>query len=344
MFCETGVITGTLDGSASVDGPYDVIITATDPDGETVSVTFVWTIDNVAPVIIAPLDPEELTTADEVEIRVADVVDDPDGDSLTFTAENLPDGLTIDPDTGVITGTPQEEGLFTVVITIDDGEGGQVQTSLALDVLQTGFILPDMPFSRVVDLDRVGPYEGLNAAPIALRDFFADRSIINALFDTLEPRETGLSELELSAYLGAVLAVKVPGVDHDCGYLMVETLAMDHIVNVQLMSSLEAFCDISVTSWDVTLANGRSLPDWIDRSGNLLQIQPQPGQDNVELRVRAVLDNGRTVVMRGEIDLGTAQITEIGRASASLSSFADQLAAETAEFTPEQDELVKALA
>ena len=320
-------------------------ITATDPAGESISASFVWRVDNIPPIVMEPLEPQNFTTSDEVIINIADIVVDGDNDSLTFEATGLPDGLSIDPVTGVISGTPQQEGVFTVRVTVSDGEGGQVQTSVSFDILQTGFVLPDMPLTQDVNFDRASPVAGLESAPIALRDFFAEHSLSNVVFEELERRrERGEYGLDIPVYLGNVMAAKVPGVDHDCGYLLMETVAMDHAINVQLMSPINSFCDVAVTSWDITLANGRSLPSWIERTGNLLNIQSQPGEDNVQLRIRAVMDNGRTVVMNGEIDLGTAQITELGRASASLSSFADQLAAEQTAFAPEHDELVKALA
>jgi len=340
----TGIISGALDGSASVDGPYEVVITATDPDGLSISASFIWTVDNVPPEVTAPLTPQDFTTEGDVNISVADVIDNLDGDDLTFSAQNLPAGLSIDPVTGVISGAPQEEGVFTVLIIVDDGQGGQVELPLTIDILQNGFIIPDNPFEAEQTLGGVAAFEGLEAAPIAIREFFAERSLARDLFADLDRRRAGLDASDLSPYLGGVITAKLPGIDHECSYLLVETQAMQHVINVQLMSPLESLCGLAVRSWDVTLGSGQSLPDWIERAGDLLYIQRQSGQDNVQLRMRAVLDNGRTVTIGGEIDLDTGQIVEIGQASASLSSFADQLAAETVSFAPEQDELVKALA
>jgi hypothetical protein len=46
--------------------------------------------------------------------------------TLTYTAEGLPDGLQIDPDSGEITGQPTTEGMFsfTVTATAEEGETG----------------------------------------------------------------------------------------------------------------------------------------------------------------------------------------------------------------------------
>ena len=46
---ETGLVSGTLPPGASRNGPYTVTITATDPDGQSVSTTFTWGVANTAP-------------------------------------------------------------------------------------------------------------------------------------------------------------------------------------------------------------------------------------------------------------------------------------------------------
>ncbi|MEK8033612.1 PA14 domain-containing protein [Ideonella sp. DXS29W] len=46
---------------------------------------------------------------------------DPNGDTLHFSAAGLPTGLTIDPDTGRITGSPTTAGNFDVTVAVSDG-------------------------------------------------------------------------------------------------------------------------------------------------------------------------------------------------------------------------------
>src|SRR5690606_27037033 len=55
---------------------------------------------------------------------------DADGDTLTFSAQGLPPGLTIDPVTGIISGTLDKSasqggnnGVYTVIITVTDSIG-----------------------------------------------------------------------------------------------------------------------------------------------------------------------------------------------------------------------------
>lgn len=52
------------------------------------------------------------------------VATDPDGDALTFTAENLPGWLTLNPRTGRLSGTPTEADIGTyhrIVVSVSDG-------------------------------------------------------------------------------------------------------------------------------------------------------------------------------------------------------------------------------
>ncbi len=53
-------------------------------------------------------------------------VDDPDGDPLTFTLSVKPQGMTVDPQRGIVTWVPtaDQEGDYSVVLRVDDGRGG----------------------------------------------------------------------------------------------------------------------------------------------------------------------------------------------------------------------------
>lgn len=139
---DTGLITGSINHLASQSGSYTVTVTATDPDGRTTSQTFIWAVANPAPVASALPDATS-TDSNTVTLATRAAFTDPDGDTLTFTASGLPAGLSIDPATGVITGTlgkdasaggPLFNGVYTITVRATDSQGAFVTQTFAYTV------------------------------------------------------------------------------------------------------------------------------------------------------------------------------------------------------------------
>jgi VCBS repeat-containing protein len=137
----TGVISGVLAADASQGGPagdgvYPVTVTATDPSGETRSIVLDWVVRNLPPVATAPIGDVTAINGGAVEILAGAHFADPDGDPLTYAAEGLPEGLTIDPRTGRISGSlpldASAQGPWTVTVTADDGNGGRAQLTFVI--------------------------------------------------------------------------------------------------------------------------------------------------------------------------------------------------------------------
>jgi len=76
---------------------------------------------NGAPQLPALADPGG-RVGDAVLLSAAAV--DGDGDELSYSASGLPQALTIDPDSGQISGTLTSEGTFAATVDVDDGRGG----------------------------------------------------------------------------------------------------------------------------------------------------------------------------------------------------------------------------
>ncbi|WP_313700339.1 retention module-containing protein, partial [Achromobacter sp.] len=118
--------------------------TITDPSGATSTATVVVTITgtNDGPVSSALTNQSGVDAQTDVRYDVSDRFSDTDtSDKLTFSATGLPPGLTIDPNTGIITGTIDHSasqggnnGVYTVVVTATDPSGASTSQEFQWDV------------------------------------------------------------------------------------------------------------------------------------------------------------------------------------------------------------------
>ncbi len=76
------------------------------------------------------------TINDSVNLQIQ--ANDPDGDTLTYSDSGLPNGLSINSTTGLITGTATTANTFNPTITVDDGNGGMDSTSFTWTVNTSG--------------------------------------------------------------------------------------------------------------------------------------------------------------------------------------------------------------
>lgn len=205
----TGVITGQLDSSASQGGPgsdgiYNVVVTATDPFGASVSLPFTWTTLNPPPVAEDDTATTEENTIVTGNVLTGDPVTgegqdvDPDGDTLTVVeitntaGDKVPAGtpisgingqagkgggsVTIHPD-GSYTFDPGtdfdylaegETTTTTVTYKISDGDGGFDEATLTITVTGTN----DTPVVAPVGSDDDA------ATVVEVEDGHADENVI----------------------------------------------------------------------------------------------------------------------------------------------------------------------
>lgn len=123
---ESGLISGTVE----VVNAYAVVVMV-DDGRDTVDIVFSWTVNGL------PNTPPQVTDPGDQNDNLEDIINlqieatDADGDDLTYTAEDLPPGLSIDADSGLITGSPTTPGSYAVLVTVQDGNGGEDSTVFA---------------------------------------------------------------------------------------------------------------------------------------------------------------------------------------------------------------------
>ncbi len=99
----TGAISGTIDSGASAVAPYTVTVSAADSVNSAVgaSATFQWAVHPD----VTLTDRGATTNAQGDTVYVALAATDSAGNGVNYGAVNLPPGLSIDPLTGLISGT-----------------------------------------------------------------------------------------------------------------------------------------------------------------------------------------------------------------------------------------------
>ena len=124
----TGILSGTISTSADANSPYTVIITASD-GAYSASQTITWAV-NPYPVTLTSPGNQTNYDSDSVDLEIT--ASDTSGGTMAFSTTGLPAGLSIDPNTGTISGTisnnADTSSPYTTVITVGDGTYSASQT------------------------------------------------------------------------------------------------------------------------------------------------------------------------------------------------------------------------
>jgi hypothetical protein len=132
---DTGVLNGTPDNSDV--GSYWVNVSVDDGSGGIAWSNFTLSIENVNddPIIIT--EDVQITLEDElyrIDYNATDI--DPTNDQLTWSLATNADWLTINPESGNLSGTPENSdvGNYWVNISVSDGNSGHAWSNFSLTV------------------------------------------------------------------------------------------------------------------------------------------------------------------------------------------------------------------
>lgn len=154
------------------------VISVSDGHGSVLeeTVTITLTGANEAPVASEVVElPATVLFGHPFSLDASAFFTDPNGDALTFDAEGLPAGLSIDPGTGLVTGMLDNDaaiGLLDITVTAVDIHGASATRSLTVNVPDPAPVAVDDQFTITGGLTISGDLS-LND-PVALSPFFLD--------------------------------------------------------------------------------------------------------------------------------------------------------------------------
>ncbi|MCJ1775576.1 putative Ig domain-containing protein [Mammaliicoccus sciuri] len=128
--------TNTISGTPTTVGSYDVTVISTDESGNKTETTFTITVEDTLPPTVDPI--EDQTT--EVNTPIEDITlngQDNSGKPVTHEVSGLPEGVTYDPETNTISGTPTTVGSYEVIVVSTDESGNKTETSFTITVEDT---------------------------------------------------------------------------------------------------------------------------------------------------------------------------------------------------------------
>ncbi|MBM7069284.1 putative Ig domain-containing protein [Actibacterium sp. 188UL27-1] len=164
-----GVISGTLALNASANEPYSVTVTADDGEGGQTSDTFVFRVNNPVPTNVTPIPNQtndDGTTGISLNVSSNFMSTPP----VSFAATGLPPGLSIDMNTGIITGdipnSASQGAPYTVAVTVTDNNGDTSTSSFTWTV--------NNPVPTTTGLPDVNATDGDTGVSIPTASSFAD--------------------------------------------------------------------------------------------------------------------------------------------------------------------------
>ncbi len=385
---DTGAITGTPPADASqltntgTPGEYLLTITATDPDGASVTTTVTLSILNPPPVAVDDTA-VSLETGRTVVIKV--LANDRDGgldrDSLSVVSAVAQHGtVTVNRD-GTISyiADPGYEGNDVITYTISDGQGGTA--TARVPVVVQGVAMPPVDPTgwepaEVIELPPTQQELQVDGIVLDTVSSLTNSQAINTrgiILDTVR-QSTGNSGIHVAGIISDVVTdlqrsddtTTGPAVLHSSSeyavkglqsfslvlsssadsQIKVETFVHDQKLFITLDNELDVLAS-SVLEWKAQRADGRPLPDWLSFAGNnLLMGERAANEEEMDLRIICILRDGASISNEIRINSVTGEVQPLKINSTGADTpkmFWDQLNAEPILTEGESRELGRAL-
>lgn len=196
---DAAVATASVSGSTVAvtgvgAGTANITVTATDPGGLTATQTLGVTVQavNHPPTVVGGLDAQTMTVGDTLTEEIADAFEDPEGDSLTFSASSADTAVaTASVDGATLTVVAVAEGTTMVEVTATDTEGntGAFQFEVTVEVPnrapEIADTIPDQMLMAgdTVRLDPADYFSDPDGDDLTYEAVSSDTEVVTALID-----------------------------------------------------------------------------------------------------------------------------------------------------------------
>lgn len=119
-------------------GEYTIVVAVTTPDGIVFERPITVTVADTQTPVITPID-DLVVPTDQAATPIKVEVTDAQG-QVVVTVVGLPAGMTYDPATGEITGTPTTAGTYPVSITATDAAGNKATETFTITVIDPVYV------------------------------------------------------------------------------------------------------------------------------------------------------------------------------------------------------------
>ena len=126
----------TLTVTANGVGKATIVVTATDSESETATARFEVEVENIAPKVVGTIADQTTNRNEDVEVDIAAVFSDDDGDALTYTLDVADTRVATASISGTtITIDPVDLGSTSITVTAADAFGGEADISFMVTVI-----------------------------------------------------------------------------------------------------------------------------------------------------------------------------------------------------------------
>ena len=154
----TGLISGVIPAGSAQAGPYYVTVTVSDGTYSS-AISLTWNVNPAsAPAAPSVQAPASQTSYAGQSISLPVYATDAAGYAMDFNADNLPDGLSIDANTGIISGVIADDAVsdtpYEVSVTVHDGIGDKTTKTFLWTVTPATLAAQAFPISAVAGRTR----------------------------------------------------------------------------------------------------------------------------------------------------------------------------------------------